>query len=149
MPLKVGKGRQTFSDNVSELVKHGHKQDQAVAIAYEQKKKAMQAALPHINVKEIRSMKQVMVRQHSLHGNMNTLVRANVISEKDGILRVKPENSRLADPPMEVKAEDTIPAEKIFANNNRENRNDMIPKSYSPATNSLSNLFTSRMGRVD
>jgi hypothetical protein len=142
MPLKVGKSRQTFSDNVSELVKHGHSQKQSVAIAYSQKRKAMQAALPNINVnKEIRSMKQVMVRQKSLHGNMNTLVRANVISEKDGILRVKAENSRLEEPPFEVRAEDTIPAEKVFANNNRENRNDMIPKSYSPASNSLSNTL--------
>ena len=142
MPLKIGKSSKTFSDNVSELVKHGHSQRQSVAIAYSQKKKAMQAALPHINVnREIKSMKQVMVRQRSLHGNMNTLVRANVISEKNGILRVKPENSRLAEPPIEVKAEDTIPAEKVFANNSAHNRNDMIPKSYSPASSSLSNMF--------
>jgi hypothetical protein len=142
MPLKIGKSSKTFSDNVSELMKHGHSQKQSVAIAYSQKRKAMQAALPHINVnKEIRSMRQVMVRQKALHGNMNTLVRANVISEKDGILRVKAENSRLAEPPIEVRAEDTIPAEKVFANNSSKNRNDMIPKSYSPASNSLSNLF--------
>lgn len=83
--------------------------------------------------------KQVMIRVKNLHGNTSTLIRSNVISEKDGIMRVKPENSRLADPPIEVKAADTIPANKVFANNSRENRNDMIPKSPSPARNSLSN----------
>lgn len=33
MPLKPGKDKQTVSDNISELVKFGRKQSQAVAIA--------------------------------------------------------------------------------------------------------------------
>lgn len=34
MPLKAGKGKKTISDNIAELARAGHAQDQAVAIAY-------------------------------------------------------------------------------------------------------------------
>ncbi len=35
MPLKAGKSKKVISENIAELVRAGHKKDQAVAIAYE------------------------------------------------------------------------------------------------------------------
>lgn len=37
MPLETGKSKEAFSDNVAELIKSGHPQKQAVAIAYKEK----------------------------------------------------------------------------------------------------------------
>lgn len=39
MPLKPGKSDKTFSENVAELIKAGHPQAQALAIAYKEKRK--------------------------------------------------------------------------------------------------------------
>jgi hypothetical protein len=39
MPLKQGTSKETFSKNVSELMKSGHRQNQALAIAYSVKRK--------------------------------------------------------------------------------------------------------------
>lgn len=40
MPLKKGKGKKTFSKNVSERVRAGHPPKQALAVAYAQSRKA-------------------------------------------------------------------------------------------------------------
>ncbi len=40
MPLKKGSGKKTFSKNVKEMVKSGHPVKQAVAAAYNQKRKS-------------------------------------------------------------------------------------------------------------
>jgi len=39
MPLKKGKSEKTFKENVKELIESGHSQKQAVAIAYNVKRK--------------------------------------------------------------------------------------------------------------
>lgn len=39
MPLMSGKGKGIMSENIRELMKAGHKQSQAVAIAYKHSKK--------------------------------------------------------------------------------------------------------------
>lgn len=40
MPLKQGKSKKTFEENLKELIKAGKPQKQAVAIAYDVKRKA-------------------------------------------------------------------------------------------------------------
>jgi hypothetical protein len=40
MPLKTGKSRETVSSNISELVRSGRPQDQAVAIAMRKKRES-------------------------------------------------------------------------------------------------------------
>jgi len=40
MPLKKGFGKQTFQDNVAKSIREGKKPNQAVAIAYEQRRTA-------------------------------------------------------------------------------------------------------------
>lgn len=41
MPLKKGYSKSTVSQNISEMMKSGHPQDQAVAAAMDMKRKAM------------------------------------------------------------------------------------------------------------
>lgn len=139
MPLKVGKSREAFSDNVSELVKHGHPQDQAVAIAYKQKRKAMQAALPSIPVQRSMQMNagtKILVRQKQLFGG-NKLVRAEVLSQAGDVLRVVMEGGGIKKP-IEVKASEVIPAAKVFGTRPG---SGVIPKSYATSINALGNTL--------
>lgn len=139
MPLKVGKSSKTFSDNVSELVKHGHKQDQAVAIAYKQKRKAMQAALPSVPVQRSMQMNagtKILIRQKMLNGD-NKLVRAEVLTQTGDVLRVVIEGGG-ARKPIEVKASDVIPAVKVFGTRPG---SGVVPKSYASSINALGNTL--------
>jgi hypothetical protein len=43
MPLRRGKSRKTFSKNVSDMVRSGHPQKQAVAAAYLEQRKSRRA----------------------------------------------------------------------------------------------------------
>jgi len=47
-PLKSGHSRKTVSDNISELVKSGRDQDQAVAIAHSNARKSAKRTLGYI-----------------------------------------------------------------------------------------------------
>jgi hypothetical protein len=40
MPLKAGKSKATIASNISEMMKHGHSQKQAVAASLEQARKS-------------------------------------------------------------------------------------------------------------
>ncbi len=42
MPLKKGTSEKTFSSNLKKLLKEGRPKDQALAISYSEKRKAMQ-----------------------------------------------------------------------------------------------------------
>lgn len=113
MPLTKGKSKKAFGDNVEELMKHGHPQDQSVAIAY--KMKRMSAALPVMPPQRTMNMsgQRVLVRQKLLHGG-NKLESGQVLSENGDKIRVKLDIHRVGDKPLEVLAADVIPAKKVF-----------------------------------
>lgn len=48
MPLKNGHDRKTISDNISELVKSGRKQDEAVGVAYSNARKSAKTVLGYV-----------------------------------------------------------------------------------------------------
>jgi len=41
MPLKKGTSKKVLRENIAELIRAGHKRDQAVAIAYAQRRKSL------------------------------------------------------------------------------------------------------------
>ena len=43
MPLKPGSSQQVISENIAELIKAGHKPDQAAAIAYKEARKSRES----------------------------------------------------------------------------------------------------------
>ena len=47
-PLKPGHDRKTISDNISELIKSGRKQDEAVAIAHSNARKSARTVLGYV-----------------------------------------------------------------------------------------------------
>lgn len=48
MPLKRGYSKKTISENISEMVRSGHDQDQAVAAAYDNAKRSARAILGYV-----------------------------------------------------------------------------------------------------
>lgn len=65
MPLKPGSDDETISKNIAELVRSGHKQDQAVAIAYSKAGKGK---------KDIKSMASTAIQQlHSMSEKLKKL----------------------------------------------------------------------------
>jgi len=48
MPLKAGKSKATVSQNIREMIKAGHPQDQAVAAALRKKRESMSARVVNI-----------------------------------------------------------------------------------------------------
>lgn len=123
MPLKKGKSKKAFSYNVSELVKHGHPQDQAVAIAYKQKR--------------ITAMSRVLVRKKMASGD-NQMLQGTVLSEDKGMLRVKLDG---VFHPIEVKASDVMPAAKVFNTAYPDATSSVIPKSYPESIHALGNTL--------
>lgn len=82
-------------------------------------------------------MKRVFIRRPQLHGNLSKLVPADVISEKEGMLRVKIEGERVV---TEVKAADTLPATAL----NQRDRNQIILKRHPESLSSMHNLYGGR-----
>ena len=139
MPLKEGK--KAVGSNIKELVKHGHKRSQAIAIALDkaglsnEKAEAMPpmtTPFPRIG-KQVSANKQVLIKRKLLNGN-NELIRCNVLSEANGIVRCQIEGQRGV---KEVKASDTIPAQQIYGPRNSQTQ---IQSSPSPARYSFANL---------
>lgn len=147
MPLKPGK--ENIGPNIDELKKAGYDDPkQRVAIALDKaglsnKKKSEEeaaslAARPvYALQREMKYMGQVMVRRKLQNGD-NQLIRADVISEKDGVLRVKMPG---VFGPVEVKANETVPATQLFGDPRNKT---VIPKSYPDATHSLFRRFEKR-----
>jgi hypothetical protein len=140
MPLEKGKSQSAFVHNIKELMKHGHPQDQSLAIAYKQKR--MAAATPTIPVQRTMHTPMrtanVLVRQKLLSGG-NKLLRANVLSEHDGMLRVLVEGQRI---PVEVKASEVLDANQIFGKQVAGVRPaNVLPKLYPGSVSALGNLL--------
>lgn len=130
MPLKTGKSDKVISDNIAELVKSDHPQDQAVAIAMDKAGKSRKVSS---------SMKQVMVRRKLLHGNMSKLVRCDVLAEyEDGSLRCMCDGERK---PVEVKASQVVPVKQVFGTQNRNGVQTMLQKAYPTSINALGSIL--------
>lgn len=81
----------------------------------------------------------VLIKQKMLSGNVTKLIRANVLSEKDGMLRVMVEGQRK---PIEVKASDTLPAEKVFGVAKvGQKPSSVLQRCYPSSINSLGNTL--------
>lgn len=109
MPLKEGKSDSDISENISRLRHEGYEEDQAIAIAYskagrskdEEEAAGAPASLgsgsqPQISInRSLHMSRNIMVRQKQLHGNINKLVRCEVVAQNDdGSLRCKCEGER-------------------------------------------------------
>lgn len=60
MPLKAGTSKATVSHNISEMIKSGHPQDQAVAAAMEKKRESMSQRVVRLG-----SNKPVTIRRYN------------------------------------------------------------------------------------
>jgi hypothetical protein len=142
VPLEQGKSKKTISDNIAELVKSGHPQDQAVAIAYKQAGKSRQEAMAaiaaiHAHRKGMTAMTKVLVRRKLASGD-NQMVTAHVLSERDGVLRVMMEGNMK---PVEVNASDVVPAAKVFNTAYPSQNQQIIPKQHPVSLNALGNTL--------
>lgn len=81
-------------------------------------------------------MKQVMLRQALPRGGGNRLIKADVISENEGTLRVKIQGQNKI---TEVQADRTIPAEQIFG---RQDGNRAILKQHPRSPFALANRLS-------
>jgi len=80
--------------------------------------------------------RQVLVRRDQLSGDAQML-RAEVLSEKDGILRVMLPGARK---PVEVKASETMNPEKVFGTRDQRVAS-VLPKCYPSSPQALGNRY--------
>jgi len=83
----------------------------------------------------------VMLRRPMVHGNTARMVRATVLSESDGELRVVAEGSNK---PITVKASETVDAPRTFGTRLAMQQGVIIQKSLPDNANSLSRICESR-----
>ena len=83
----------------------------------------------------------VMLRRPMVHGNTARMVRATVLSESDGELRVVVEGSNK---PITVKASETVDAPRTFGTRLAMQQGVIIQKSLPDNANSLSRICESR-----
>jgi hypothetical protein len=139
MPLKQGSSDKTVSDNIAELVKSGHPQNQAVAIAMKEAGKDKEASAGVQSKGRVSSMaeKQILVRRKTLMGNMTRLVKCDVLgTNTDGTLRCKCEGSQKVEA---VEASEAIPAEKVFGQVRPGQVTPVITRQHPTSVNALGN----------
>lgn len=131
MPLEKGSSRKAISDNISELRKNGHPEDQSIAIAYKEAGKGR---------KEVRSVGQQVYVKRELATGDKQLRRATVLSQDGDKLRVILEGrdaSGMPFKPVEVEAADTVPVTQLHGSINRSlQTSGNAPRLY-PGPNSL------------
>jgi hypothetical protein len=86
-------------------------------------------------------MRQVLVRKPLASGE-NKLIRATVLSEKDGMLRVMLPGARV---PTEIKASDTISPASVFGTGVRCQATGVLQKVYPTSPFALGNVLKERM----
>lgn len=82
-----------------------------------------------------------MLRRPMIHGNTTRMVRATVLSESDGMLRVVEQGSNK---PINVKASETMDAPKTFGTRLAMQNGVVIQRSLPDNPNSLSRICESR-----
>lgn len=85
-------------------------------------------------------MRQVLVRKPQASGD-NLMVRANVLSERDGVLRVVFEDQRQRQV-SEVQASEVMDARTVFGTADRRVQG-ILPRSYPTSPNALGNRYRS------
>lgn len=83
----------------------------------------------------------VMVRRPQLHGNVTRMVRATVLSESNGELRVLLEGSNK---PLNIKASETMDAARTFGTHLAAARGIIIQRALPDSPNSLSRIIEQR-----
>ena len=83
----------------------------------------------------------VMLRRPMIHGNTTRMVRATVLSESDGMLRVVEQGSNK---PITVKASETMDAPKTFGTRLAMQSGVVIQRSLPDNPNSLSRIIEGR-----
>lgn len=81
-------------------------------------------------------MKQIYIKKNMARSSAKQLVRADVLSEHNGIIRCMLEGALK---PIEVKASDTMPVTAVMGARPDQD-GAMLQRSYSPARNALANV---------
>jgi hypothetical protein len=82
-----------------------------------------------------------MLRSPQVHGNVTRMVRASVLSECNGVLRVIPEGQKN---PIDVKASDTVAASAVFGTRLAMQQGVVIQRALPDSPNSLSRICENR-----
>jgi hypothetical protein len=83
----------------------------------------------------------VLLRRPQVHGNVTRMVRATVMSENNGTLRVIPEGQRN---PIVVKASETLDATTTFGTRLAMQKGVVIQRALPDNPNSLSRIVESK-----
>jgi len=83
----------------------------------------------------------VLIRRPQLHGNVMRMVRATVLSENNGDLRVIPEGTNV---PINVKASETTDAPAVFGTRLAMQQGVVVQRALPDSPNSLSRICERR-----
>lgn len=86
--------------------------------------------------------REVMIKKPLLNGD-NRLVKAVVMSERDGVLRCVDPNARLKKP-FDVKREDVVESSAVFRNRYAQQRGAVVPQQL-PGRQSLSRILEAKV----
>ena len=85
--------------------------------------------------------KTVLIRRPQVHGNVTRMVRATVLSENNGEMRVIPEGTNK---PINVKASDTRSAPEAFGTRLAMQRGAVVARALPDSPNCISRIIEQR-----